>query len=88
MMDPWERIRQDWPAVFTATTAALVASAIFQTKDFVDVTHLEFWKMLLSVLVSVGISLIIVYFFVYLVIHKLRHKIQKEGEHLRKGNHK
>lgn len=81
MMDPWDRIRQDWPAVFTATTASLVAVTILQSK-ITDLTSLQFWKSFLSVFVSVGVALIMVYFFVYLVIHKLRHKLAKEEKHV------
>ena len=74
MADPWTKIKDEWPVIFTATTVSILSSTAYHAS--INLTSFAFWKSFLSILVSVGLALAIVYAVVW-ILHGTHSKLSK-----------
>lgn len=60
MSDPWHKIKNEWPVIFTATTVSILSTTVYHA-NLSKLASLSFWQNFFNVLVSVGLALAVVY---------------------------
>ena len=76
MSDPWQKIKDEWPVIFTATTISILSTTIYHASDLNNLVSLTFWKSFASVLISVALALAVVYTAVW-ITHGTHSKIRR-----------
>lgn len=62
----WNRIKQEWPLIFTASAVSMLSTILYQRKDL-DITTGEFWNIFGSIAATVLVAIGLVYLVLFLI---------------------